>query len=155
MTDGAVTYRGMKPGEAEETFAVLRRGFDAFVRDDFRPEGVAEFYRAARDRVFHDPPDHVILVAESDGRIVGMIDVKESNHISLFFVEPARMGRGIGRGLLAHAVALCRREDPGLREIDVNSSPWAVPVYARLGFRPTGPEQEQNGIRYTRMVKNP
>jgi predicted GNAT family N-acyltransferase len=63
------------------------------------------------------------------------------------------MGKGIGRCLLSHAIALCQQERPDLSEVEVHSSPWAVPVYGRLGFRPTGPEQEQCGIRYTRMIK--
>ena len=123
------------------------------MRDDCTPEGAEEFYRAIRDMVFNRPPDHFILVAESADRIVGMIDVKENDHISIFFVEPSRMGQGIGRGLLGHAVALCLQKKPDLKEIDVHSSPWAVPVYGTLGFAPTGPEQEQCGIRYTRMIK--
>ena len=55
--------------------------------------------------------------------------------------------------LLDHAIALCRERKPGLNEIEVHSSPWAVSVYGKLGFEATGPEQEKCGIRYTRMVK--
>ncbi|WP_226846894.1 GNAT family N-acetyltransferase [Dehalogenimonas etheniformans] len=33
----------------------------------------------------------------------------------------------------------------------VNSCPDAVPVYRKLGFDPTGPEQEVNGIKFMRM----
>lgn len=132
---------------------MVDRGFNAYVRDDFTPDGVNEFYRAMRDMVFNQPSDHFILVAESAGQIVGMIDVKANNHVSIFFVEPSRMGEGIGRGLLAHAIILCQQAKPDLKEIEVHSSPWAVPVYGKLGFSPTGPEQEQCGIRYTRMIK--
>jgi predicted GNAT family N-acyltransferase len=82
-----------------------------------------------------------------------MIDVKANHHISIFFVEPSYMGKGIGRGLLTRAITLCQKEEPDLKEIQVHSSPWAVPVYSKLGFSPDGPEQEQRGIRYTRMIR--
>jgi predicted GNAT family N-acyltransferase len=143
----------MKPGEEEETFAMVDRGFKAFVRDDFMPEGVTEFYRAIRDMVFNHPAGHFILVAVSQDRIVGMIDMKESCHVSIFFVEPSEMGHGIGRGLMDHAVSLCQREKPDVKEIEVHSSPWAVPVYSKLGFSVVGPEQQKCGIRFTRMIK--
>ncbi|MGD9161986.1 MAG: GNAT family N-acetyltransferase [Desulfobacteraceae bacterium] len=148
------SYRLIKPGEEEETFAMIDRGFNAYVRDDFASEGVEEFYRAIRIMVFERPSNHFIVVAESDSQIVGMIDVKENYHISIFFVEPSCMGKGIGRGLLSHAIMLCQQKNPDFNELDVHSSPWAVPVYGKLGFKPTGPEQESHGIRYTRMIEH-
>lgn len=148
-----VSYRLIKPGEEEKTFAMIDRGFKAYVRDDFTSEGVEEFYRAIRIMVFERPSNHFIVVAESNSQIVGMIDVKENYHISIFFVEPSYIGKGIGRGLLSHAIMLCKKNNPDFNELDVNSSPWAVPVYGKLGFEPSGPEQESHGIRYTRMIK--
>ena len=148
-----VSYRLIKPGEEEETFAMIDRGFNAYVRDDLTPEGVEEFYRAVRIMVFERPSNHFIVVAEFNLQIVGMIDVKANHHISIFFVEPSYMGKGIGRGLLSHAIMLCQQNKPDFIELEVHSSPWAVPVYGKLGFEPTGPEQESRGIRYTRMIK--
>lgn len=148
-----ISYRLMKPSEREETFAMVDRGFNTYVQDDFTPDGVKEFYRAIRYMIFNQPSDHFILVAESEGRIVGMIDVKANHHISIFFVEPSCMGKGLGRSLLTRAITLYQKEKPDLKEIEVHSSPWAVPVYSKLGFSPDGPEQEQRGIRYTRMIR--
>jgi GNAT superfamily N-acetyltransferase len=148
-----VTYRLMKPGEEEKAFAMIDRGFNAYVRDDFTSEGVEEFYRAIRIMVFERPSNHFIVVAESNTQIVGMIDVKENHHISIFFVEPSHMGKGIGRGLLSHATMLCRQNKPDFNELEVHSSPWAVPVYRKLGFVPTESEQMSRGIRYTTMIK--
>jgi predicted GNAT family N-acyltransferase len=148
-----ISYRLIKPGEEEETFSIIDRGFNFFVREDFSPEGIDEFYRAIRDMVFNHPPNHFIMIAVSKSRIVGMIDIKKNCHISIFFVEPSQIGQGIGGCLLDNALAICRRKKPDLKEIEVHSSPWAVPVYRKLGFNATGPEQESNGIRFTRMVK--
>ena len=39
-----------------------------------------------------------------------------------------------------------------LIKMSVNLSPYAVPIYRRLGFRDTGAEQVVNGLRFTPMV---
>ena len=108
----SISYRLIKPGEEEETFAMIDRGFNAYVRDDITTEGIEEFYRAIRIMVFERPSNHFIFVAETNSHIVGMIDVKENYHISIFFVEPSCMGKGIGRGLLSHAIMLCHQNKP-------------------------------------------
>jgi len=36
----------------------------------------------------------------------------------------------------------------------VNSSPYAVPIYHKLGFKDTGSEQVVNGLRFTPMEQN-
>jgi GNAT superfamily N-acetyltransferase len=143
----------MRPEDRESVFALVERGFDRFVRADFAEEGVAEFVRAARLMVFEQPPEHFVMIAEGDGHIVGMIDIRNHSHICLFFVEPSCIGMGIGRGLLDYAAAECRKHDVGLQQIDVNSSLWAVPVYRKLGFRQRKPEQMTNGIRFVEMMK--
>jgi GNAT superfamily N-acetyltransferase len=148
-----VTYRLMRPEDEGLTFDLVKRGFDEFVRQDCRQEGVEEFLRASHTMVFTRPCGHFVMIAESDGRIVGMIDVKNDSHICLLFVDSSCQRQGIGRQLVERATALCRGRQTGLKMIDVNSSLWAVPVYARLGFRQAAPEQEQSGIRFVRMVK--
>jgi len=148
-----LTCRMMRSGDKEATFALIGRGFDRFVRADLTEEGVAEFARAARLMIFKQPPEHFVMVAESDGLIVGMIDMKNYSHICLFFVEPSCIGQGIGRGLLDHAIVECRTHKADLQQIDVNSSLWALSVYRSLGFRQRKPEQMINGIRFVEMVK--
>ena len=149
MTD--VTCRMIRQGEDQQVFSLIERVFDGFVRGDFTAEGVAEFLRAARVMVFERPTDHFTMVAESDDRIVGMIDMKGHSHVCLFFVDARWHRQGIGRQLLDHALAFCRNAKPDIDQVDVNSSVWAVPVYERLGFRQTKPEQTINGIRFVAM----
>ena len=150
--DGIV-IRLINKGEEDEAFSMIERGFNAFIRDDFSQEGIDEFHRAIRDMVFNHPPEHFIMVAESSDRTVGLIDVRDYDHISIFFVDPSMMNKGVGRALMQKAVGMCRERKPDLSEIEVHSSPWAVPVYGKLGFESTGPEQEDCGMRYTRMIK--
>ena len=102
--------------------------------------------------IFNYPPEHFTLVAKSSDKIVGSITVRNNFHVSIFFVDPPEMNKGIGRALFEHAVSICREKKEDVHEIEVNSSPWAVPVYGKLGFVPDGPEKENNGMRYIRMT---
>ncbi|MFZ1946229.1 MAG: GNAT family N-acetyltransferase [bacterium] len=148
-----VTCRLMRPEDEGLTFDLVKRGFDEFVRRDCTQDGIGEFLRASHAMVFSRPSGHFVMVAESDGQIVGMIDVKGHSHICLLFVDSSCHRQGIGRRLVERATAICRSRKPDLSMIDVNSSLWAVPVYVRLGFRQMEPEQERNGIRFVRMVR--
>jgi GNAT superfamily N-acetyltransferase len=148
-------YRDMIPGEEQTVLALVLRGFDRFVRPDFSDEGVAEFTRVARSFVVEHPEGHHVTVAERDGQVVGMIDVRDSSHVSLFFMEPAEQGRGLGRALLTAALAKWSATGAAESAVTVYSSPWAVPVYERLGFLATGPETEHKGIRAVPMAMRP
>jgi GNAT superfamily N-acetyltransferase len=74
---------------------------------------------------------------------------KGFSHISLLFVKKEYHRRGIAKALFETVKQACAGS--GASEITVNSSPYAVEVYSRLGFVPTDAEQNVNGIRYTPM----
>lgn len=68
-----------------------------------------------------------------DGEIVGFIGVAEGN-IEMLFVAPAGMGQGVGRLLVAHAIA-----NLGVSRVDVNEqNEQALGFYRRLGFAQVG-----------------
>ena len=91
-----------------------------------------------------------MLVAEEAGRIVGMLELRCSDHIAMLFVE-AR-GQGMGGKLVEQGLAICRESDPGVEEVRVHSSRYAVPIYRALGFEAEGPERTEHGITYLPMV---
>jgi GNAT superfamily N-acetyltransferase len=147
--------RDMAPGEAQAVLDLVMRGFDELVRPDFSEQGVAEFTRAARSFILDGPAGHHITLAECDGELVGMIDVRDLSHVSLFFVDADARNRGVGRALLESEIRRGVMAGSAPVAMTVNSSPWAVPVYERLGFNARGPEDEINGIRFVPMVKQP
>lgn len=87
--------------------------------------------------------------AEAAGDIVGVIAMREPCHISLLFVDARHHRRGIARALVDTAV----KAYEGCAQMTVNSSPYAVAAYARMGFDPLGEEMEKNGLRFTRMIR--
>ena len=58
--------------------------------------------------------------------------------------------QGIARALFSTLRDHCRTA-PDTPRITVNSSPYAVGAYRRLGFRATGDERTVDGIRFTPM----
>jgi GNAT superfamily N-acetyltransferase len=148
-----IAYSTMRKGEEDRVFDLVKSGFDEFVLPDLTEEGAKEFFRAAREMIYDRPAGHVILVAQSSGNIVGMIDIRDNSHICLFFVARAYQGKGIGRGLLDQAIALSMERDPAIATIDVNSSLFAEQAYRHLGFQQSKPAQSANGIRFVPMIK--
>lgn len=84
-----------------------------------------------------------------DGIIVGVIGVRKENHVSLLFVEPQYHHQGIASALLEKVMTDTRKK--GINEMTVNSSPYAVQFYHKIGFTDLDKEICADGIRYTPM----
>lgn len=72
-------------------------------------------------------------------------------HINLLFTKKAYHRQGVATALFQYALADLLRENPSLREITLNASPYGKPFYLHLGFVPQSDEQEVDGIRFTPM----
>lgn len=146
--ESPIAIRPSAPGEEEEICALVKRVFDEFVAPGYPAEGVEEFFRFADPQAMRKRagPGRILFVAEQDDKICGMIETRQISHISLLFV--GNRGKGIARKLLDQVIGECRRRDGYIGTITANSSPFALPVYRRLGFSPTGPEQTVNGITF-------
>jgi GNAT superfamily N-acetyltransferase len=75
----------------------------------------------------------VHLKFSADAAIVGMVLVKDYWNLCHLFVDPAWQRRGIGKSLIAEAIARCRGKAtrPAIR---LNASRNAVSFYEALGF---------------------
>lgn len=92
------------------------------------------------------------FAAFNGGVPVGYMEIRSCcTHICLLFVKKEYQRRGIARKLLELAVTECRARGARAGFLDVNSSPYAVPVYEKLGFVKTGDEMTVKGIRFTPM----
>lgn len=79
------------------------------------------------------PHDAVHLQALQDGRLVGVILVKQFWNLCSLFVEPGLQGQGLGRGLVEAALARCAGLSPK-QALWLNAAPAAVGFYRALGF---------------------
>ena len=120
--------------------------FMAYVAPDYAPKGVETF----RTFVTNGDAEGLALYgAYVDGVLAGMIATRNGGaHISLFFVDSRFQRRGVGRALFNRVLADCAEDT-----LTVHSSPYAKPVYERLGFTDICGEQLQDGIRYYPMKR--
>lgn len=146
-----IKYRILEPGEEREVCDLISEVFNKFIAPGYSAEGVKEFYRYANPEALaaRQNDNHFCLVAEMEGRIVGVIEMRNYNHVSLLFVK--KRGIGIARALFDLALERCINEKPEFLKITVNSSPYAVSIYEKIGFRVAGEEKTENGITYIPM----
>jgi predicted GNAT family N-acyltransferase len=143
----------MEPVKETEASDLVIRIIDELVVHDYLEDGVWAFLKCVqpdpimrRSRI-----NHFVLTAEMYGQVIGTIEVRDNNHISLFCVEREYRQRGIGRRLLQKALELCVKYNPQISEVSVNSLPSIVNIYERLGFHPEKPEMMASNIPYTPM----
>ncbi|GAA0765044.1 GNAT family N-acetyltransferase [Clostridium subterminale] len=124
--------------------------FMQFEAPDYSAEGVETFKRTAIYN--NDFLDSLNMYGAYDSEtLLGVIATRNNgNHIALFFVDGKHHRQGIGKKLFQIVL-----ENSTGKEITVNSSPYAVEVYHRLGFVDIAPEETTNEIRYIPMVYNP
>ncbi len=83
--------------------------------------------------------------------LVGVIALRTGQHISLLFVRGRFHHLGIASMLMNVAIDAVVSGNPEIRAVTVNSSPYAVGFYEKMGFSALGPEQKADGIRFTSM----
>ena len=134
--------------------ALFRELAQEFIVHESVPEGAAMFLREndeAALRRFIAAGTHVYHVAESEGAIAGFIAMRDRSHIFHLFVAKACHGQGLARKLWDVA-----REASGHEgTFTVNSSNYALGVYAKFGFVRTAPKQCVKGLYYNPMSLEP
>jgi GNAT superfamily N-acetyltransferase len=143
----------LAPGSEAEACELIERVFMEFVAPGYSQRGVDEFmsYVNAARMAERRTQNHFAVAAHCAGRIIGVIEIRGNEHVSLMFVDKEHHGRGVCRTLFDNAVDHIRAAGRAPSAMTVNSSPFAAPVYVRLGFSVQEPEKEINGIRFIPM----
>lgn len=134
---------------AEEIPAALSLIWEVFSEYEapvYSEEGTAEFRRCLRDERYLAG---IVYYGAFDAEtLIGVAGIRPGQrHICFFFVKGAYHRQGVGTRLFR----LLLREYP-TGTVTVNSSPYGLPFYRALGFRPTDAEQTVNAIRFTPMA---
>ena len=90
------------------------------------------------------------FLACCDGVPVGCARLLPDGHLGRMAVLPAFRGRGVGRALLAAALASARRR--GFAEVVLSAQTHAAGFYARAGFVTEGAAYEEAGIPHVAMT---
>lgn len=109
-----------------------------FCAPDFVATHTARRQRAYLRRKMENGSRYFLLCAPEP---VGIVSVN-GNLIEDLYVLPSRQGKGYGTALLCHAVRACAGS-PTLWILETNQR--ARRLYERLGFRPTGAVNRNNG----------
>jgi GNAT superfamily N-acetyltransferase len=115
-------------------------GAEAFVLA-LQPEGI-ERHIASPEIDYH--------VGMLGDVLAGVVAVRRRTHLFHLFVDASFQKRGHAMTLWMHAKATCGWPSEAM-PTTVNSTPFAMPFYERLGFRATGPRVETNGIAFVPM----
>jgi len=128
----------------DECLDLVWRVFSEFEVPEFPPEGGSEYKRIIEET--RQKKNISFYGAISNGKIVGVLGMRENNHIGYFYVDKNYHRRGIGRSLFERMM-----RDYDIKEFTVNAAPYGVPVYTRLGFLPTDTQKNINGVIFTPM----
>lgn len=148
--------RKITESEADEALNLALDVFMEFEAPEYAPEGVETF---RKDIMEGKQPDSDCkkglcpMYAAFDGEnMIGMARMRKTKtHISLMFVRKEYHRQGVATALFRFLLEDILRENPTLKEITLNSSPYGKPFYLHIGFIPLSDEQETDGIRFTPM----
>jgi len=146
-----IRYRVLKKTETEEASIFVRGVFRMFIAPSLKPIGREEFMKYTTPEQFHARLcDNYTYVAINKGKIVGLINARDVNQISLLFVTLHMQKQGVARQLLEFVVKRARKK--GCREISANVALYAVAAYEHLGFVRVSEKIVENGLVFIKMV---
>jgi predicted GNAT family N-acyltransferase len=141
--------------DLKQALDLVNQAFSEFVAADYSEQGkitFQDYLKTKYDEVSSDlqTGHKKIWGFYENGEIVGVIATRECNHIALMFVDKQHHKKGIARQLFETVLAEVKN-NTDITQITVNSSPYAVKAYERLGFKQTSGRQEKDGIIYVPM----
>lgn len=140
MTRLTLTHKNIN-----EVIQLIKQTFLEFVAPDYDEVGIKNFFRFAEDVDLLK--QLVFYAALHNDKITGILAVDDRlNHICLFFVDKDLQNTGIGTALFKRFL-----NEFMPKAVTVNSSPFAVKVYEKLGFTATDSRQVSDGIIYIPM----
>ena len=146
---------GIRPVKNHEWDEAMRLAWDTFLifeAPDYSLRGVYNFKNFIRDpllKKMHTYGEYIAIGAFMDERIVGILGVRNVNHVSLLFVDRDHHHQGIATSLMESFFKDARKE--GITHVTVNASPYAIGFYHKIGFMDVSKEVEKDGIRFTPM----
>lgn len=151
-----IIYRQMKPGEEVGVCNLVVRSFNEFIAPGFTEQGLEEFFRYVNARALHkrSREGYLVILAEADGKIAGILEIKELRHLSMLYVDKQFHRKGIARELVYLGLDHIRSNSPAAKQVTVNSSTYARPFYEDMGFRKTEEEKTIHGILHVPMSLN-
>mgnify|MGYP002514969128 CR=1 FL=1 len=151
-----IVIRKITGNEVESAMRLALEVFMQFEAPDYPPEGVETF---KKDIV--ENPEYLenalkgvcpIYGAFDGDKIVALMGMRSNKtHINLVFTKKEYHRRGIAKAIFHYLLNDVLKDNPSLEALTLNSSPYGLPFYLKIGFVPLSEEQTINGIRFTPM----
>ena len=132
---------------------LVREVFEQDVAPSYREEGIEKF----REYICYEEMSRRFQMRElyffgafEGEKLLGVIAVRRTGHICLFFVRTERQGKGIGKMLYQKVCELCT-QGLAVNRVTMNATPNAVNSCMHLGMYAVDREQEAGGMRFTPM----
>lgn len=149
--DKSLAISHLQSNSAKQAYQLILKVFLEFVGCGYSQQGIDEFTDYIETPKILERlsmANYLTMGAWIEDKLVGVIEIRDGDHVSLLFVDKAYHNLGIARQLLNTAIRSGARQ---VKEITVNSSPYAVKAYEKMGFAVTDTEKEVNGIRFVPM----
>ena len=147
-------FRKLNRGEFREASVLIWSVFNEFEAPEYSNEGIYTFKEFINPDKLYENREKGFMnfwACFDQQKLIGIIASRESCHISLLFVKKEHHHKGIARELFNKIKTEIIENNPNIKCITVNSSPFAVQIYKKLGFTPNDDEQIQDGLRFTPM----
>jgi GNAT superfamily N-acetyltransferase len=151
-----IVIRRIEGHEVESAMALALEVFMQFEAPEYPPEGVETFKKdIVENREYLEGARQGLcpIYGAFDGeKMVALMGMRSSKtHINLVFTKKEYHRKGIARAIFRYLLNDILAENPALDALTLNSSPYGLPFYLKIGFVPQGEEQTINGIRFTPM----
>lgn len=139
----------MDGSDLSAAVGLIKKVFMKFEALDYSAEGVAHFMAYLDDELEKELSASQLQFwcGMLGQQLVGVLAVRSTNHVALLFVDEKYHRKGIAKQMYQAMLA-----ELAPKQLTVNSSPYAVPAYEKLGFQLNGEEETVSGIRFQPMI---
>ena len=155
-TKNGITYT-IAPCTREQWDDAMELAFRVFMKyeaPEYGQKGIdsfAQFLTSPSLEKLFKAGKYIVYTAQTQGKIIGVTSVRSGNHLSLLFVDEKYHRQGIATELIKCVQEYLLKETE-YQTLTVNSSPYGMPFYEKMGFRATDVQiNAPDGIIYTPM----
>lgn len=145
--------RRLGMSEIDEALSLVWEVFLEFEAPDYPEEGIRTFETTIiksvdfKNRILSG--DQLMYGTFHDKKLIGVLSISISNHISLLFVNKDYHRKGVATSLFKNLLNELKKNE--VKKITLHSSPYGVPFYYKIGFKDVAAEQVRDGMSYTPM----
>ena len=119
-----------------------QEGVNTFLRDIINNEEYKKGFNEGKN---------IIFGAFCGNEIIGVVGTRGKSHITLVFTKKEYHRKGVASRVIKTVIDEIESNNPEIKQITLNSSPYGLPFYHSIGFIDTDVEKRTNGIIYTPM----